>query len=946
MTKGLRLFGFRFANAYSGRGAGARARAGPSDRNTDKRKVCRMGEDRRDPVVVDVADALTLDQDVDWDRCAREAAPASRRTLENLRLVADLLAHFRAPGDTAAASALPGGVAVRFAVRALIAVSALWAAASLMAGLWGWEEFRRENRDLTLYLTLWVAGAAATGCLFLFAGRRERRTWLLGGYFLVSAALVNPFALLGFLRGAPPVEPFGYPDFAFPYFYPFMFAPAFLWAFARECPQVHRGTRLDGLARRMVPVSVLVGGLLGAAVVTWLLLARAGHVPLAVSWVMFDGMFVVLNALSLSAVVVIVLRARTAGADETRRVVLFSIGFLLYIGLTAAYNVAAAITAGDWLSNYQWSPVITVQQLLRFPGLLLLWYAVLAARVPHPREVVRASLERLLARGWLLAAGSAAAAAALGWRLAGRLDQELGAVAADPVVQSLGAVALFLLLTAAARGQLRARLDAWLYPDTADQRQILADAAAALAKVGRAARVSRIVRRTAKRGCGTPVTLLARTAAAPEARGLDDPDGDMPPLARASAIVHLLETAGGTLRVHPQDEASYFHVLLDDDRRWVVESGADAIVPVPGPGVELLGVLVAGRRLDGRLARPVDVPFLEALGASAGLALVRVLATTMAAAGSLDPPAAEECPACGCVSEAGEPAACDCGAAYVETAGPKLLAGKYRLMRRLGQGGDGGGVSGARPAARAGRRRQGLDGRVGLRPDGVEAGGVGHGHGDAPGGGADPRHRVVAGPPVSRRRAPAARHPRRPAAARSGARAPRPRHRRPAGRRPRGRARGGVSARRHQAEQRRVRVGRLAEAAGLRSGPGGERRHQRGGHAALPVARGAVGAGCRRKRRRLVAVRDAVRDGLGRASVCGGRRRRGAGAHSAPASRPGRSRCGLRPVGGRAHGRGVGADGSPAGAAGYRARLRRRASTRPPRAPGAGRSMSFQTPLL
>ena len=79
------------------------------------------------------------------------------------------------------------------------------------------------------------------------------------------------------------------------------------------------------------------------------------------------------------------------------------------------------------------------------------------------------------------------------------------------------------------------------------------------------------------------------------------------------------------------------------------------------------------------------------------------------------------------------------------------------------QGGDGGGVPGARPAARAGRRRQDPDRRVGLPPDGLEARGVGHGHGDAPGGGADPRHRVVAGPPVSRRQAPVARHPRRPA---------------------------------------------------------------------------------------------------------------------------------------------------------------------------------------
>ena len=57
-----------------------------------------MDEDGRDRVVVEVADALTLDQDVDWDRRAREAAPASRRTLDNLRLVAGLLADFRGAG--------------------------------------------------------------------------------------------------------------------------------------------------------------------------------------------------------------------------------------------------------------------------------------------------------------------------------------------------------------------------------------------------------------------------------------------------------------------------------------------------------------------------------------------------------------------------------------------------------------------------------------------------------------------------------------------------------------------------------------------------------------------------------------------------------------------------------------------------------------------------------
>ena len=130
-------------------------------------------------------------------------------------------------------------------------------------------------------------------------------------------------------------------------------------------------------------------------------------------------------------------------------------------------------------------------------------------------------------------------------------------------------------------------------------------------------------------------------------------------------------------------------MLPHEDARWVVESGADAIVPVPGFGAELLGVLVAGRRFDGRIVRPVDLPFLEALGASAGMAVGRVLLMRTGGAWPREALPAEECPACGCVTEAGEPPKCNCGSTYVETAGPKLLAGKYQLTRRLGSGGMG-----------------------------------------------------------------------------------------------------------------------------------------------------------------------------------------------------------------------------------------------------------------
>ena len=143
------------------------------------------------------------------------------------------------------------------------------------------------------------------------------------------------------------------------------------------------------------------------------------------------------------------------------------------------------------------------------------------------------------------------------------------------------------------------------------------------------------------------------------------------------------------MRVEPNGRPSVFPLLPPDEAAWVTETGADVIVPVPGPGTDVLGVLVVSRRLDGRLVRSLDLPFLEALGAAAGLALARLQLLDAPGAGSGEAPPAEECPVCRCLSEAGEPPACTCGSAYVATEVPKLLAGKFRLTRRLGAGGMG-----------------------------------------------------------------------------------------------------------------------------------------------------------------------------------------------------------------------------------------------------------------
>ena len=142
------------------------------------------------------------------------------------------------------------------------------------------------------------------------------------------------------------------------------------------------------------------------------------------------------------------------------------------------------------------------------------------------------------------------------------------------------------------------------------------------------------------------------------------------------------------MRVHPEHSRSIYPLLPPDEAVWVVETDTDVIVPVPVPGMDGIGALAVGHRFDGRVVRSVDVPFLEALGSMAGLATAR-LRVLVPAEAPPEPPPAWECPICRSLAGAGEPPECECGAAYVETDVPNLLAGNFRLTRHLGTGGMG-----------------------------------------------------------------------------------------------------------------------------------------------------------------------------------------------------------------------------------------------------------------
>ena len=92
-----------------------------------------MNEDDRDDLVSEVADAVAWNEDVDWDRCARRAAPARRRMLDNLRALVPVFATGDAAGADSAASAraaeLAAGGLVHRAVPVLFGIAALELAA-------------------------------------------------------------------------------------------------------------------------------------------------------------------------------------------------------------------------------------------------------------------------------------------------------------------------------------------------------------------------------------------------------------------------------------------------------------------------------------------------------------------------------------------------------------------------------------------------------------------------------------------------------------------------------------------------------------------------------------------------------------------------------------------------------------------------------------------------
>ena len=647
-------------------------------------------------VLFEVADAVALEEDVDWERCEERAPPAQRQALGHLRTVAAIS---RAAGRGAVATAAvrdgSGFRLERRALAALAVVALLQSAVGLATGLTllppategmlaAFVDSDATGASTRMFLPVSEMTPAAAflrivphvlfpvcGLVLFIAGRFDRRARLLGVVFVLLGAFWAQPVVGGFGAGI----------------YPELFLPAVLWMFVREFPRVRRRTRLDDAAARMavvaaaLAVTLQVANLPPVQALSPSLAVLARDVPGAYVAPAFFGPYCVLV---LAALAVLLLRARRVAPGERTRTRLFLAGLVAALAPHAEGVVEAAFPGTVTVAAANWASVLGSVSALAVPCLTM--YAAISLRVLDVRTTIRVSARRLVTRAGLalLAVGPLAA---LGGLVASRADRPVGAAFADPLGQGCLAVAGAALAALAFRERLARRVNAWIAPETADQRRVLAAAGAELAQATGVADVGEAVARAVSRGAGVPGTLLVAGAGGYRFAA---PDGSVAPLPRASALAGVLDELRAPLEVHPDARGTAFDLLPPEDAEWVSAAAAAAVVPVTGPGATTTGLLVAGPRPDASRLCPVDLAFLDALASASGLALERLRLAGGPAARAEEPPA-RECRGCGRVAaapDAGERCA-TCGGTWAAAPVPAMLAGKFLLERRIGAGGMG-----------------------------------------------------------------------------------------------------------------------------------------------------------------------------------------------------------------------------------------------------------------
>jgi eukaryotic-like serine/threonine-protein kinase len=174
---------------------------------------------------------------------------------------------------------------------------------------------------------------------------------------------------------------------------------------------------------------------------------------------------------------------------------------------------------------------------------------------------------------------------------------------------------------------------------------------------------------------GAPVYRVV--AAVPPDRAPEPPRPD-------SKVMGVLRVLARPIEVFHADTGWLRHHLPAEERESLRHSGVDLLVPIRPSSSDTEAVLVLGEKRSEEPYSAEDHDLLSAIANGLALLLER-----QARRGAIDAPTLEECPDCGACYDSGSDVCARDGSRLTPVPVPRKLAGRYRLSRRLGQGGMG-----------------------------------------------------------------------------------------------------------------------------------------------------------------------------------------------------------------------------------------------------------------
>jgi hypothetical protein len=527
-----------------------------------------------------------------------------------------------------------------------------------------------------------LAAFGFAGALLLLSGKRDARARLLGICFLlvgsifsdvlvrVSAADATSITLLERVM-ALQVD---------------AFIPYFFWQFVRQFPRPVEAGRIGSVIQLAIRVSLGSGvALFAANFLLGLGIGSTGVLSLLLPlsrWPTGSIYYPLLGGLTVVALAALVWRTKRGTVEERRR------GQLL-----VAVLVAGTAPLLVWILVDTPYPALdasfdTVRWVM-YPPLLatpfLTAYAIVAHKALDVRLVIRRALQYALARYSVIALAVVPVVLLLA-----TVYQQRQARVAELVTTSsrlpLLIFALVGLLAIRRRGELLQRIDRRFFREQYDARRTLGKLIDRCRTVSNTASLADILRAEIDRALhlhGVHVLFLE-----PRARAFVAADASVRPLAADAVPAKLLERIGGAFDTD-LERGSPASDFAEPTQRWILDAGTRLLLPIRDRGRRLIGLLALGEK---RSELPFSREDRELLADVVGAAEMAIAYGNLQPDPELDLDAdkrAVDCVRCGAVQQAEDVTCARCGGETVQSAVPRMVAGKFLIEQRLGAGGMG-----------------------------------------------------------------------------------------------------------------------------------------------------------------------------------------------------------------------------------------------------------------